>query len=133
MRITHVGPRHRICREDADQDKSLPLPPSGFRLLKTCGEADGAVLAWEHGRIEGWFIVGFFRYFLDKGNYLGASGTWVHPVFRRKGLALRLWDEALRKHLPYKVGVRTISKGGRRLVATLKKKYPAIKFGPLSR
>lgn len=78
---------------------------------------DEALVALEDGR-----VVGALRWDRMPGRGMRAGGTWVAPEKRGSGLARSLWQRALRgKRL---VEVTTISRGGRRLVESLKEHYP---------
>lgn len=131
LKFVHVGPRHPLCAEDAYKEPHLDMPPSAVKLLRTCGAADGAILAVYNGD-----VIGFFRYFRDEtveDQDLGASGTWVDPWFRRRGLGKAMWEAALKRTGAKTVGVVTISATGKRLVKSLKDKHPGVGFGKLRR
>jgi len=82
-----------------------------------------AVLAF-----DGCALVGAFRASLENG-LLWAGGTWVDKAYRRAGVALCMWKLMLRELEPEAVQVVTITRGGKRLVAALKKKYPRLLWG----
>lgn len=89
----------------------------GFR---PAGDFD-AVLAFSKGK-----LVGAFRAGQLEGGLLWAGGTWVAKEYRGAGLAMRMWQRMLRETKPTRVNVTTITRGGKRLVAALKRKYPRI-------
>ncbi len=59
---------------------------------------------------------------------LWAAGTWVEPFARGQGLGFELWRRVLARYEPRKVIVRTVSPGGRALVAKLVGAYEDIAF-----
>ena len=73
-------------------------------------------------------IVGCFRAWTCPNETLQAGGTWVARTHRSKGLALRMWRRMLKETQPVAVTVSTISRGGARLVAALKRKFPRIEW-----
>ena len=87
-------------------------------ILKRCGEAEHAVVAWGGKRPEA-----FLRYTFLRGTFW-AAGTWVTPRARGAGLACGLWTTALALHVPRRVRVAVASDGGAALVDSLHRRWP---------
>lgn len=86
--------------------------------------------AWDEAvvAVEGDRLVGALRWdhLTKEGRGLRAGGTWVAPEQRGSGLARTLWQRALRGQRV--VEVTTISRGGKALIASLKKRYPRVSW-----
>lgn len=76
---------------------------------------------------DGKKTVGFFRFTIRRGT-LWAQGTWVRKSYRKKGLALSMWDVAMKRFKPKRVDVVTVSRGGKVLVERVKRGNPGVKF-----
>jgi hypothetical protein len=108
-------------------DKTIPAFLRYF--LDACGAGDtptdGATVAY-----VGKEIVGAFRFNVDRTSLvpvLYAAGTWVDHSQRGKGVALRLWRVALRRHPEVReVSVASASRGGRGLTRSMARRYPAL-------
>lgn len=91
-----------------------------FAEKELCGRVPQAVVA-TCDRL----LVGFFRF--EKLDYLksiSAAGTWVHPAWRRAGLATAMWDRVLAKYPNHEVCVTTVSAAGDGLVHHLVSENP---------
>lgn len=71
---------------------------------------------------------GLFRFNWLSDGLLHARGTFVEPSERENGLALALWEAAIRKFRPTRIKVATTSKAGRALVCAIAKKHRSIEF-----
>lgn len=69
--------------------------------------------------------VGRVAFVMDRRTLLD-KGTYVSPGFRRAGLALRLWREAIAWKRPKRIVVSIQSASGARLVASLQREYPKL-------
>jgi GNAT superfamily N-acetyltransferase len=92
-------------------------------------DSDGCAYALQEGR-----LVGFFRFSSCK-TYTGthsllANGTWVHPSCRNLGVGTRMWEKVLERKRPYLdvVSVCTETKSGAKLIASLRKRYPQLRW-----
>jgi GNAT superfamily N-acetyltransferase len=115
-----VGPTHEIARgdlsDDADEFFSDGVLPEGG--------ADGAILAREAGKTIGWL-----RFYFDRrSRVFTASGTWVEPDQRDKGVAERLWNRAMCELKPVRVVVTTVTREGRHLVGSIVRWFPEVEF-----
>lgn len=68
------------------------------------------------------FAIGVFRYNLY-GEILSAEGTFVHPDHQHKGIASKMWIEALNHHNPQIIKVQLATTNGKRLINKIKKIY----------
>ena len=59
---------------------------------------------------------------------LHARGTYVEPSQRATGLALEMWEAALRKFRPERVKVATATKAGRAMVCAVARRHHRIQF-----
>jgi GNAT superfamily N-acetyltransferase len=67
-------------------------------------------------------LIGFLRF--DKQNqHLYAGGTYILPAYRKRKIAKKLWQRAIKFAKPTYIEVTTASKGGAKLMASLVKKY----------
>jgi predicted GNAT family acetyltransferase len=88
------------------------------------GSCDGAILAYHKKQ-----LIGFFRFYKKKNSdYLYAAGTYVLRQYRGDGVAKKLWIKALKKFKPETVDVMVASRGGMKLVKSLKKKFKKINW-----
>jgi hypothetical protein len=80
-------------------------------------------MAWHE--IDG--LIGFVRYNIRPPGDAGwALGTWVHPKWRCKGMALQLWDAVLTSNRWDTFHVGTVSRAGRRFAKALASRHPEI-------
>lgn len=84
--------------------------------------ATNAVVAYRAGK-----MVGMFRYVMKRRG-LVARGTCVHPAFRGKGIATRLWTLALGRTKPSSVTVWTGSFAGHSLAKSIAKTNTHIRW-----
>jgi GNAT superfamily N-acetyltransferase len=115
-----VGPTHAIARGDLDDDADEFF--DGGVLPR--GGADGAILAREGGKTIGWLRF----YFSQRTGIFTASGTWVEPEHRDKGVAERLWNRAMTELRPVRVVVTTVTREGRHLVGSIVRWFPEVEF-----
>ena len=114
LRLRVVGSRHYVCSAAWNDTR---FSRSARRLLAHCADANHAVIA-----TDGRELVGFFRWF-DGEFDTCAAGTWVHPAFRRSGLALRMWTKALASQKGC-FEVVTATRAGEAFVRKLRALYP---------
>jgi len=112
IRVSSIPWNHPLLREVIPYER---FPVSARKLLKHCGDADGGVLAWDGKR-----MVGFFRYFRECEGTVNASGTWVDPAYRRRGIAKKMWNRLIARR-PSRVEVSTYTRGGRALVESIRR------------
>lgn len=118
-------------------DPRLPLGARRFWVRAGLPTCHGGVVAWwGPDRVP----VGFCRYWIDSPispqnptlsqvRDLSMVGTWVDPRFRRAGLTLAMWRRVFR-HLRAGtlVSVTTISKPGFKMVQSLERAFPKLRF-----
>lgn len=123
MNIRVVGRTHYITA--AGPKDKLPVEVNYyFNKWGIAGDqASAAVVAYHNKK-----LVGFFRFFRCGDKALHASGTWVSKAFRRKKLAIKLWETAIRKEKACSIFVCTTSRGGHLLVKNVKKTFPNVKI-----
>lgn len=130
MRLTYkrVGRRHGICRAKAPKYLS---PQARAWWKKAIGQSKEAssqlsILALDHKE-----IVGFLRFNLSRAS-VDDIGTWVEPQWRRQGVALRMWKEAIalcRKVWDEAfVAAVTTSRAGEGLIRALRKEHKTCQF-----
>lgn len=114
--------RHPLVRERPPRE-AHPTPGSYKFWAECCGPVDccGVALAWHGHRIVGWF-----RFRLHPGPTLVGCGTWVHPRWRHRGMAVAMWGHAVRKLRPRAVQVTAVSRNGERLIAALRRQFPDL-------
>lgn len=124
---------HYVCAGDGSARHYYEEVPPALRLPRDARRfwnrwclqpAENAVIAVVNRR-----LVGFFRFFFEDGDVcfvMNAAGTWVHPSYRRRGLALRMWNRAQKIHRCREVRVVTVSEGGQALIAAFKKDHPKL-------
>lgn len=118
LRYKVVGWTHKICHSNPPKD--LDRHMKRFWKRFDLGGCSGAAVAYHKKK-----VVGFFRF--DKENKsLYACGTYVLRPYRADGVAKKLWIRALKRAKPKFVEVYTASKGGVKLVASVKKKFKKI-------
>lgn len=101
-----------------------------WRVVDLIG-CEGGVLAWRKER-----LVGLCRYNLDykasslrTASELAMAGTWVAPRYRRRELAVRMWNRVLRYlQSGTEVQVITVSTHGDQLVNKLISLHPRLHF-----
>lgn len=87
-------------------------------------QSERAVVAYRNGR-----IIAAFKYRLSKsGKVLHGCGTVVTLRYRRKGLASKLWEAAIKKHKPTGVEVPVTTKAGLKLMNKIKAAHPELGF-----
>jgi GNAT superfamily N-acetyltransferase len=64
--------------------------------------------------------------FVMLGRTLMDKGTYVAPAFRRRGLALQLWREAIAWKRPSGVTAACLTAAGMRLVLALQREHPQL-------
>jgi GNAT superfamily N-acetyltransferase len=64
--------------------------------------------------------------FVMNGRTLMDKGTYVAPAFRRSGLALQLWREAITWKRPTGVTAACLTAAGMRLVLALQREHPQL-------
>jgi GNAT superfamily N-acetyltransferase len=109
----------------AEPDPRLPDLAKKF-WRKYLGSCDGGVVATHKGR-----VIGFCRYYYysKKKVRVGFAGTWIHPKYRKLGLASKMWNQVLpRLHKTKKIEAAYVSKGGEKLLKSLASKYPKFKW-----
>lgn len=110
----------------ADPDPRLPDLAKKF-WRNYLGSCDGGVVATHKGQ-----VVGFCRYYYysKKKVRVGLAGTWIHPKYRKLGLASKMWKQVFPKLKPKtkKVEACFVSKGGKHLLASLSRQYPEFKW-----
>lgn len=74
-----------------------------------------------------WWTRSFLRYEMT-GETMYPAGTYVWSGARGKGVAMCLWQAAIRREKPKHIVVRTVTRGGRALVCAVAKLYPKIEF-----
>jgi len=97
------------------------------------GDAEEAVVAYENGR-----LVGFFRFSVGERFRLRtdpaaimrlvAGGTWVDTSARRQGLGKRMWKYAIERTKPDEIDVSVVSRGGGSLVQSLQREYRTLRW-----
>lgn len=85
--------------------------------------------------LDGDKLVGLWRFSLlpkRRGGrivkHISSEGTWVHPKYRNRGIAKRLWSLGIRSSTPIEVQVIVASRGGMTLVNVMRKQFPRILF-----
>lgn len=126
MRIGIVGRKHFVCGTSFDERLDSRMRRFWDTRHLDLVEADAAVIAIERGS-----IVGFLRYLA--GSYsafpaLFGLGTYVLPGFRNRGLAAKMWGEAIHKVQPAFATVYLTSRPSARLVASLQRRHPDVVF-----
>lgn len=111
--------RYKLSKR-LESDKLLAKAMSSLDLPKLYGSTLGVAVAYKSGR-----VVGFFFFHKDK-SALHASGTVVKQKYQKLGIGTKLWDAVLYKLRPPCVKVFTISKGGAKLVGSIRDKYKRI-------
>jgi GNAT superfamily N-acetyltransferase len=121
LKLKLVKRPHVVCSgNDPDNlDEVGPhrsLPGSARYFWKRAGlfSCDSAVIA-----MEGEQLVGFFRYWVEKP-MLQAAGTWVHPDYRGRGIAKKMWVKVLSQSWVKTVRFGTVSDGGRGMMKAVK-------------
>jgi GNAT superfamily N-acetyltransferase len=140
-RISMTHPLRRTYGYDVGGEtlaalRKLPMCQSGHEfLLEHCTgtPADYVVVATTNRR-----IIGFFRFEVDSyGNskpMMFASGTWVDPKYRRRGIATTMWRRAVDFAQPVAITTSVTSEEGEQLVFRLKesphfrRKHPNVKW-----
>jgi hypothetical protein len=112
----------RLDGPDHDDPRNI-LPPEASGDFPQLDPVQFAVVRRHQGK-----TVGFLRYEFDRTGQLCAAGTWVASTERRRGAAAELWRYLLRKTRPRAVWVRTVTPGGRALVAALVREFPRIRW-----
>lgn len=72
-------------------------------------------------------LIGFLR-FIKSGKEFLADGTYVLPAYRKQKIAKKLWIRAIKFAKPNYIEVITASRNGRKLIASLVKKYFDIEW-----
>lgn len=126
MRVGIVGRKHFVCGTSFDERLDARMRRFWDTRYLDLVQADAAVIAMDHGN-----IVGFLRYLA--GSYsafpaLFGLGTYVLPEYRERGLAARLWGEAIHKVEPAFATVYLTSRTSMRLVASLQRRHPDVVF-----
>lgn len=117
LRYVIVNRKHPICTSNYPTDIDRHM--LRFMRRYDLTNCDGAVLAFHKKK-----LVGFFRYYHRKhGRWLYAGGTYVLSAYRGQGVAKKLWVRALKHAQPKSVDVGVVSRGGRKLVTALRKKF----------
>jgi len=101
--------KHPLLDEEA-HNKMPGLCYSARHLLQNCSSADSAVIA----KGSGGRVIGFARLW-----------TWVHPNYRRRGLALRMWKLLLRRNRTDgndDVCITTYTRAGRKLAESMERR-----------
>jgi hypothetical protein len=89
-------------------------------------EADRVVIAYRDHQRVGWLRIGFLCQ--SRPQVVYAMGTWTHPRYRRKRIAIRVWQHMIHCLQPSHIEVGTVSKAGSRLVGSLRAQYPDIQW-----
>ena len=76
---------------------------------------------------DGREVVGFVRVEQSR-NSIQAAGTWVHPKYRKNGLALKMWQRMLKHTKPRKVECYIASKNGYKLIKHIASVHPDIRW-----
>lgn len=126
VRFEHVRRPHFLLKAKAPQHLPLTwvfwehLIPASKGIVVWCA----CDTCWEHPYAAE--LIGFLRYAGTRN--LSELGTWVHPDFRREGIAMDLWDDLVRVESPRSIHATTVTKPGKKFLATLRKRHPAIKW-----
>jgi Acetyltransferase (GNAT) family len=121
IHLEHITTPHWLLRGSVKVPKQMQ--GQARRFWRHCLRADHGVCAW-----SGASLVGFVRYDDRPGRAGWALGTWVHPRWRRSGLALRLWHEVLVERHWNSFHIGTVSRAGRRLAQVLASRYGDISW-----
>lgn len=117
----HYHNNHPMC--GAIPPKNLPDSMKRFWKTRLLGESEYAVVAYENGK-----IIGFFKYYLTRSKRMNAYGTYVMPAYRKLGVAKRLWNIAIKKISPKKIRVYLTSKSGTKFLASMIEEHNKIEF-----
>lgn len=117
-KIIFVNKDHSICLG------KFTGAEAGFFRHHPPGKVSDAALILHHGDTG---TRSFLRYEMT-GEIMHPAGTYVWSGARGEGVAMRLWQAAIRREHPKRVEVRTVTKGGRALVCAVAKLYPKIEF-----
>jgi len=71
-------------------------------------KSDYAVVVKDNEKIIAFFC---FR-FKPLNKYLHSNGTWVSPKYRRRGIAKKMWNKAIRKFKPAVFYAAIVSRDG---------------------
>lgn len=71
-------------------------------------------------------VIGVFRF--SGQRRMHAHGTWVHPRFRKQGIAFELWSRAIKSTEATSIRVVCASDRGMTLVSSLRGAFPRIRF-----
>lgn len=115
MRHRTVGPEHDVPKALFEGEAKGDFP--------SLDPVQYAVLREDAGR-----LVGFLRFEFDSRGTLCAAGTWVASSERGKAAAKQMWRYLLRRCRPRRVWVRTVTPGGRALVAGLVRDFPKVQW-----
>jgi predicted GNAT family acetyltransferase len=122
IRYRAVNRKHKMC--GSNPPKGLHRRMKTFWLKHELGQCDGAILAYHKKE-----LIGFFRFYKrKKGKTLYAGGTYVMKQYRGDGVAKNLWIKALKKTKPEIVDVMVASRGGLKLIKSLKKDFKKIEW-----
>ena len=113
-----VGRGHPVCGDDCPSFASPAM--KAFWNTRSLDSCDMAVVAY-----DGEKLVGFFRFY-NRYPTLWAGGTYLQASYRDRGIAAKLWQRAIKFLKPDEVCVTTTSRGGQKLVQSLKRKYKTI-------
>lgn len=103
--------------------KNLPNSMKRFWKTQVLGESEYAVVAYDNGK-----IIGFFKYYLTRSKRMNAYGTYVMPPYRKLGVAKRLWNLAIKKINPKKIRVYLTTKNGEKFLDSMVKEHNKIEF-----
>lgn len=118
LRYKVVNYKHKMCANDPPQNLNRHMKRFWKRF--ELGDCEGASLVYHKKK-----IVGFFRFDV-RSESMYACGTYVLRPYRTKNVARKLWIRAIKRIKPKVVEVYVASKGGAKLVASIKKKFKKI-------
>jgi hypothetical protein len=72
-------------------------------------------------------MVGLWKYSL-RGTVLSSEGTWVSAAYRKRGIALSMWREAMGGGHIARVRVNVVSDKGLTLIHSLQRLYPDVEW-----
>jgi len=126
MKIKIVNSNHFICKVNFDKRLDPRIKYFWMSRYLDLVAADKAVIISHHGK-----IIGFLRYLIGKFSAfpaIFALGTYVLPEWRSRGLAQKMWSQAIKSVKPAFVNVYLTSRNARKMIISIEKNIPTLYF-----